>query len=81
MRRRASDHAVLQSTASIASHQQQQPQMNGGDPMAHNHNHNGHRKASTTPSLKSQRSIYSKVRAHIVIASYPPDFYTPICHF
>ena len=24
--------------------------------------HNGHRKASATPSLKSQRSIYSKVR-------------------
>ena len=57
MRRRASDHAVLQFTASAA----ERPQLNGGDPVPP-HTHNGPRKASATPSLKSQRSIYSKVR-------------------
>ena len=63
MRRRASDHAVLQSTSSVSS-LQQHSQQNGGDPAAaHAHAHNGHRKASATPSLKSQRSIYSKVRS------------------
>lgn len=56
MRRRASDHAVLQFTASAA----ERPQLNGGDPVPP-HTHNGHRKASATPSLKSQRSIYSKM--------------------
>ena len=64
MRRRTSDHAVLQSTSSVSS-LQQHSQQNGGDPAAHAHAHNGHRKASATPSLKSQRSIYSKVRSSV----------------
>ena len=68
MRRRASDHTVLQATSSVSSHHLN----GGGDVLAYN----GHRKASATPSLKSQRSIYSKVltgsNCFIFVKSYCP---------